>query len=139
MAMRGASRLNCLSGKPVVKIANILMITWRAVMFKLVFALTFVLVTAPIDCVVADANSIRGVIAEHCVKCHSVRGYSQKHQTPVVSAPGLADIANNPDIYTDERLQRFFAHPHFPMAQFTLSRRNIDHLIAFIKSLAAEN
>lgn len=83
----------------------------------------------------ADAQSVRGLIAEKCISCHQVPGFPEDRRSQTLNAPAFIDIANRPDIYADERLRTFLARPHFPMRQFTLSRRDIDNIIAFIYSL----
>ena len=89
--------------------------------------------------VLADASSVRGIISERCIGCHQVPGFPQDRHSRSLTAPGFVEIANNPDVYSHERLQKFLARPHFPMRQFTLSQRNIQDLIAFIKSLKSED
>ena len=73
------------------------------------------------------------------MKCHQVPGYSRyEGGLPTLEAPSFGDMARQPDIYTDKRLRAFLQQPHWPMTQFRLSQRDIDNLLAFIKSLGAE-
>jgi len=81
-----------------------------------------------------DANEIKGVVAEHCVKCHAVPGYSTQ-SLPSVEAPSFQEIADNPKIYTQARLRAFLRRPHWPMGQFRFSPRDIDNTIAFLEAL----
>ena len=82
-----------------------------------------------------DPITIRGVIAEHCIDCHRVPGFMIEGGIPQKEAPDFHEIANNPKIYTRQRLEAFLSNPHFPMRKFTLSKSDIQNLIAFIDNL----
>lgn len=115
------------------------MTIWRTTAPAAILTLALAWINVPTDSALADANSVRGIIAEHCIGCHQVPGFPQDRHSRSLTAPGFVEIANNPDVYSHERLQKFLARPHFPMRQFTLSQRNIQDLIAFIKSLKSED
>ena len=57
-------------------------------------------INVPVEIALADANSIRGLVSEHCTRCHLVPGFRQSRQTQSILAPGFVDIANKSDIYT---------------------------------------
>lgn len=114
---------------------NTLMTNWHSSILVAAFAFVAALINVPNSPALAYANSVRGIVAEHCIKCHAVPGFPQHRQTRSVLAPGFIEMANKPNIYTNGRLRRFLARPHYPMGQFTLSQRNIEDLIAFINSL----
>ena len=111
------------------------MTTWYSTALVAAIAFVAALSNVPSKSALAYANGVRGIVAEHCVKCHAVPGFRQDRQTRSVLAPGFVEMANKPNVYTNDRLQKFLARPHYPMGQFALSERNIQDLIAFIKSL----
>jgi cytochrome c553 len=82
-----------------------------------------------------DPNAARGIVAEYCTACHDVPGYAARHGRASVNAPPFQAIADQPAVYTEERLHEFLRQPHFPMTKFTLSPADIDNLVAFIESL----
>lgn len=82
-----------------------------------------------------DADAAKGIVAEHCVACHEVPGYSSKAGAAELGAPSFATIANDPQSYDPMELENWLRRPHWPMQQFMLSDRDIDNLLAFIKSL----
>jgi len=82
----------------------------------------------------ADPNSVKGVVADNCSRCHFVPPYS-KSGLKSLNAPPFKEIANTPGVYTDARLRAFLQKPHYPMEPIILSARDIDNLIAFIHTL----
>ena len=109
--------------------------TWYSTVLVAALAIVVAIADVPSYSALANVNSVRGLVAEHCIKCHAVPGFPRHRQTRSVLAPGFVEIADKPNIYTNDRLRRFLARPHYPMGQFTLSQRNINDLVAFIKSL----
>lgn len=85
-----------------------------------------------------NADEAKGLIADQCVRCHEVPGYEASERSAAVEAPSFAEISGQPEVYTEERLRRFLQSPHWPMAQFHLSQRDIDNLLAFIETLRSE-
>lgn len=90
---------------------------------------------APVVLAAGDADAAKGIVADHCVRCHEVPGYNPAGALPTVEAPPFQAIADTPDEYTPERLRRFLVKPHYPMTAFKLSPSDIENLIAFIASL----
>jgi len=82
-----------------------------------------------------DPDAVAGLIAERCTGCHEVPGYRARWKRADLNAPSFAKIAKNPGVYTPERLRTFLQKPHWPMAQFVLSRRDIENVLAFIGRL----
>jgi mono/diheme cytochrome c family protein len=82
----------------------------------------------------ANPNSVKGLVADHCSKCHWVTPYSKSGLKSLL-APPFKEMANHPKVYTDARLRTFLRRPHYPMAGEILSNRDIDNLIAFIHGL----
>lgn len=82
----------------------------------------------------ADPNSVKGLVADNCSRCHFVPPYN-KSGLKTLNAPPFKDMANNPDVYTETRLRTFLQKPHYPMEPIILSARDIDNLIAFIRSM----
>lgn len=104
---------------------------------RLCIAVGVVLAAAPAASGLAagDADAARGIVAEYCTACHEVPGYAARHGRAEVNAPPFQAIADQPALYTEERLRRFLRQPHFPMTKFTLSPSDIDNLVAFIERL----
>ena len=85
-----------------------------------------------------DAKAARPLIASLCTKCHLVPGFPDDRVQPAVQAPSFAQIAENPQIYTDARIARFLQQPHWPMQGIVLSKRDIANILAFIHELRQE-
>jgi len=80
----------------------------------------------------AGGDAARGaVIAKRwCVNCHVV---SADQTTAKVDVPTFADIARRrPD---DRALSSFLVNPHPPMPDLSLTRQEIDDVVAYIRSL----
>ncbi len=75
------------------------------------------------------------IVAEYCTACHVVPGYKPRFEKADVKAPDFQKMADEPDVYTHERLQTFLRKPHFPMTKYILSSSDIDNLVAFIEAL----
>lgn len=84
-----------------------------------------------------NPDAAKGLVVEHCSECHAVPGYSAEG-LPAVAAPPFQVIADDPETYTNRRLHTFLRQPHWPMGQFSLSPSDIDNIVAYLKSLAAE-
>lgn len=84
-----------------------------------------------------NPDAAKGLIVEHCSECRAVPGYGAEG-LPAVAAPPFQVIADNPETYTNQRLHAFLRQPHWPMGRFSLSPSDIDNVIAYLKSLAAE-
>ena len=85
----------------------------------------------------ADANTVRGLVADNCSRCHLVPPYS-KSGLKSLNAPPFKEMANRPDLYTAKRMRTFLQKPHYPMEPIILSARDIDNLIAFIQSIRGQ-
>ncbi len=81
-----------------------------------------------------DADAAKGLIVEHCIECHAVPGYGA-HSLATVDAPAFDSIATAPETYTEARLRAFLQRPHWPMAQFRLSPKDIENVLAFIEKM----
>ena len=74
----------------------------------------------------------RSLAMRSCSACHVV---SERPQQPAVDGvPSFAQIARNPDT-TPDGLRTFIQAPHPPMPNFSLSRKQIDEVAAYIMSL----
>lgn len=76
-----------------------------------------------------------GLVAEHCTACHEVPGLKPRFARADVAAPAFQAMADQPAVYTRERLAAFLRQPHFPMGKFIFSPSDIDNLVAFIEAL----
>ncbi|MDA7946176.1 MAG: hypothetical protein MPJ78_01725, partial [Hyphomicrobiaceae bacterium] len=71
--------------------------------------------------VAADNGEAKSIIAEHCVECHRVPGFAAGKGRPTIEAPDFQAIADDPKMYSSERLHAFLRKPHFPMRALILS------------------
>jgi mono/diheme cytochrome c family protein len=100
-----------------------------------VFGLLLAAVPGAAGLAAGDPDAARGIVAEYCTACHEVPGYVARHGRAEVNAPPFQAMADEPSVYTDERLRRVLRQPHFPMKRFALSPSDIDNLVAFIERL----
>lgn len=93
----------------------------------------------PIAAAGASPDDAKSIVVQHCVKCHEVPGYSAADAgSSSIGAPPFASLANNPRVYTPQRLRNFLRAPHWPMTQFILSDSDIDNLLAYFASLRGQ-
>ncbi len=102
-----------------------------------VFAIATVLVTAQTASGQGDADAAKGLLVEHCANCHAIPGYD-KEVSPAVKAQSFQEIAADPTAYSDERLRKSLRQPHWPMAQFRLSAKDIDNILAYVAALRSD-
>ena len=76
----------------------------------------------------SDPVSGRDIAGRWCAQCHLVDGGRAS------DAPALPAIARDVS-WTDDRLAAFLTKPHGRMQGFSLSRQEIDDLVAYIRSL----
>ncbi len=82
-----------------------------------------------------DAKAATPIVAEYCTACHVIPGFKPRFEKANVDAPDFQKMADEPDVYTHERLKAFLSKPHFPMTKYILSSSDIENLVAFIESL----
>ena len=82
-----------------------------------------------------NPDMARGIVADHCSKCHETPDYKLRRKDAAAIGPSFRSIANQPAVYTQARLKSFLRQPHYPMTKFVLSPSDIDNLIAYIQSL----
>lgn len=82
-----------------------------------------------------DANAAKGLIANHCIKCHETPYSKPGERTEAVDAPTFQTIADDSEKYSPAKLHEFLRHPHFPMQQFVLSKRDIENILAYLATL----
>ncbi len=87
---------------------------------------------------VGDPDLAVGLISERCVACHQVPGFTARNGQTNINAPSFQKIADEPGVYTQERLRTILQQPHWPMGQFVLSQSDIDNILAFFDRLAHE-
>jgi mono/diheme cytochrome c family protein len=85
-----------------------------------------------------DPDAARGIIAEHCTTCHEVPGFPMHGNSAALVGPPFQSIADQPTVYTRDKITEFLRQPHYPMTKFVLSSSDIDNLVAFIESLRGE-
>ena len=91
----------------------------KATFFKLSLLAGSLLATA-----IANAESrapVKAILSEHCIECHRIPGFVEEARNPEIMAPDFQTIADEQKTYTNERLARFLAQPHYPMRRVTLS------------------
>jgi mono/diheme cytochrome c family protein len=81
-----------------------------------------------------DPDAAKGLVAQRCASCHKVPGQSESGLA-TLDAPAFQTIADEPEVYTEERVRASLLKPHWPMKQFHLSPSNIDNLVAYLQSL----
>ncbi len=81
-----------------------------------------------------DPDAVRGLVFDRCARCHLVPGAPPPRVEGVVP-PAFAEIAGNPQLYTEARLRKFLQRPHWPMRAFILSRRDVENLLAYFRDL----
>jgi mono/diheme cytochrome c family protein len=81
-----------------------------------------------------DAREGQRLAEQWCTSCHVV---GQKGRGGDAAPPFIA-LANNP-AKTETYLKGWISNPHPPMPNFNLSRRAINDLVAYIRSLAANS
>jgi mono/diheme cytochrome c family protein len=99
---------------------------------SLVLATVLVGIAAP-SFAAADANAGRDLVTRSCITCHST-GTSK---TASDGAPPLSFLAKD----NKERpawVRGWLMDPHPPMPNITLSRAQIDNVIAYLNSLPAD-
>lgn len=77
----------------------------------------------------ADADNGRRITERWCTGCHAT---GAGHGTD--AAPPFTKIANDPT-RTDASLRAWLADPHPPMPNMSLTAREIDDVIAYLKTL----
>ena len=80
-----------------------------------------------------DPVSGKDIASRRCAQCHLVDGGRTRD-----AAPPLPAIARDVS-WTDDRLAAFLTKPHGGMRSFSLSRQEIDNLVAYIRSLSPIN
>lgn len=82
-----------------------------------------------------DPNAVKGLLADQCADCHAIPGYSVSTPGTGLPAPAFEVMANDPTIYTEERLRTFLQKPHWPMTGFILSPSDVDNILAYLTTL----
>jgi len=70
---------------------------------------------------------------EICSDCHVVS--DKQVRVDVVGLPSFREVANNPE-KTEFWIRTFLRTPHFEMPNFVFTDDQLDHLVAYIGSLA---
>ncbi len=82
-----------------------------------------------------DPDAVKGLLADQCADCHAIPGYSDSKPATGLPAPSFKVMANDPTIYTEERLRAFLQKPHWPMTGFILSPSDVDNILAYLTTL----
>jgi mono/diheme cytochrome c family protein len=77
-----------------------------------------------------DPEVGRAIAQRWCSNCHVVDAEAGGSD----AAPAFAAIAANPT-RTGDHLRAFLANPQFPMPNPQLTRREIEHVVAYVASL----
>lgn len=86
------------------------------------------------DAVAADPEAGKAVVEMWCVSCHLGSGGRVTQD----GAPPITAIARVMQPDTD-MLQRVLADPHPPMPEVSLTRRQIEDVVAYLATLRAAN
>lgn len=82
-----------------------------------------------------DPDAVKGLLADRCADCHAIPGYSAGTPDTGLPAPAFEVIANDPTVYTEERVRAFLEQPHWPMTGFMLSPTDVDNILAYLEML----
>jgi mono/diheme cytochrome c family protein len=99
----------------------------RAAMWS---SLALLLAGVPAAGLAADAGNGGAIAARWCANCHAVTPGQRRSDT---DPPAFAQIARNPAMDA-AALGAFLMTPHPRMPDMSLSRREIEDLVAFIKA-----
>lgn len=91
------------------------------------------LLAAPTAMAAGPADAARGIVSEHCAKCHAVPDFSAT--STIAEAPSFTTIAQDRETYSEARIRKSLMKPHFPMTGITLSPSDIDNLLAYFAAL----
>lgn len=83
-------------------------------------------------------GAAKAIIARYCISCHAVPGFKAPKTAAELGAPSFAEIADDPERYSEQRLRTVLARPHFPMQKFILSPSDVNNLISYIQGMRAE-
>jgi cytochrome c len=81
----------------------------------------------------ADANAGRDLVMRSCSTCHATTGAQRASDT----APPLSFLAKD-NKTRPAWIRGWLMDPHPPMPNITLSRAQIDNIIAFLNTLPAD-
>ena len=95
-----------------------------------VVASAVALLALPQAAIAGDPTTGRQIAQRWCASCHSIEGT----QTGTDNAPPLAQIAKKPG-RTPETFRTWLSAPHPPMPDLSLSRVDIDDLVAYLDQL----
>jgi mono/diheme cytochrome c family protein len=96
--------------------------------------LSVLLVLSPVSTLAAgDPDAAKGLLVEYCADCHAM----PDHVGPATGlpAPSFTTIADDPDVYTEERLRASLEQPHWPMGGLILSPSDIDNILAYLATI----
>lgn len=79
-----------------------------------------------------DPREGRRIAERWCTSCHII-GVNTRGPD---AAPPFVALASDPN-KTEDYLKTWISNPHPPMPNFNLSRRDVDDLVAYIRSLGA--
>ena len=82
-----------------------------------------------------DARQGAGLARDWCANCHVVGRAAEGRGTDAV--PSFVSVARDPKKGPDY-VRRVLANPHPPMPQMPLSRRSVEDLVAYFRTLVAQ-
>ncbi len=97
----------------------------------LIFTIGILWTPVPLAWAAGDASEGKRVAERWCASCHIVDHASRRSD----KAPAFAVLADDPTKST-HYLKAWITNPHPPMPNFNLTRRTVDDLVAYIRSLA---
>lgn len=95
-------------------------------------AITMLMAAHTVPAVAADIEEGRKIADAWCASCHLTSA------TGTDTAPQFREIARNRSLSSNS-LSRTLAAPHPAMPRLDLSRRQIDDLVAYLRSLNPDN
>ena len=97
----------------------------------LAFVIGVFLAPGPSAQAAGDPGEGKRVAERWCAGCHIVDRSGRQRDT----APAFAVLANDP-AKSAQYLKTWITNPHPPMPNFNLTRRTVDDLVAYIRSLS---
>jgi mono/diheme cytochrome c family protein len=92
------------------------------------------LAPAPSARAAGDVREGKRVAEQWCSGCHVTDRSGRQRDT----APAFAVLANDP-AKSAQFLKTWISNPHPPMPNFNLTRRTVDDLVAYIRSLSTNS
>ena len=96
---------------------------------RILLIFLLVMLVTEVSAQAGDATIGRKIAEQWCISCHSVNPMTARDV--VKSFPAMAKDATK----TENYLRNWLLQPHPSMPDFNLARDDVDHIVAFVRSL----